>query len=349
MLGDGRTEHLSRWAKHFRRRGDEVWVVSAQAGGCTDIQLVLPVPWSFAAYPMLVPVLRRLIKERKPDLLVAHYLPNYGLLAALSGFEPNVLVAWGSDLLVLPERGWAQRARLRMVAKRGQAFLVDAQMMVEPLIALGAEVERIFVCPFGVDEDVLDLGAMREPTANAVPSILSNRRHEPVYQIELLLDALFLLGHTQQTFHAVLAHAGSQTEMLKAKAAERNLNERISWPGTLDRTGYLESLKRADIYVSTARSDSTSVSLLEAMATGLAVVVPDIPGNREWVKSEQNGILFVPGDAKALASALQTLIASPVRRRQLGESARSTIEERGVWSHTIRRAELLFDQLTSVE
>lgn len=347
MLGDGRTEHLSRWARHFRRRGDEVWVVSAQEGGCTDIRLELPVRWSFAAYPMLVPVLRRLIDERAPDLIVAHYLPNYGLLAVLSGFKPNVLVAWGSDLLVLPGRSWAQRARLRMIAKRGQAFLVDAQMMVGPLVALGAEVERIFVCPFGVDEDVLDLGAMRDFSVAGPPRILCNRRHEPVCQIDLFLDALFLLGHSKQTFDAEIAHEGSQTAKLKENAADRNLTEQITWPGKLDRAGYLKSLERADIYVSPARSDSTSVSLLEAMATGLAVVVPDIPGNREWVTSDQNGLLYAPGDAKALASALQTLIGSPVRRRQLGERARSTIEQRGLWSYTIRRAELLFDQLTS--
>jgi glycosyltransferase involved in cell wall biosynthesis len=157
------------------------------------------------------------------------------------------------------------------------------------------------------------------------------------------------LDNARQTFDAEIAHAGSTTRELKEGALARNLQDRITWPGTLCRPDYLESLSRADIYVSTAQSDSTSVSLLEAMATGLAVVVPDIPGNREWVTSAQNGILYVPGDAKSLASILQSLIASPARRKQLGVRARRTIEERGVWSHTIRRAELLFDQLANAE
>ena len=41
--------------------------------------------------------------------------------------------------------------------------------------------------------------------------------------------------------------------------------------------------RAADTYISCAQSDGTSVSLLEAMATGLPLIVTDIPSNREWV------------------------------------------------------------------
>jgi glycosyltransferase involved in cell wall biosynthesis len=125
------------------------------------------------------------------------------------------------------------------------------------------------------------------------------------------------------------------------------LAEAIRWPGDLCRNRYLDSLAGADIYVSTSPTDSTSVSLLEAMAAGLAVVVPDIAGNREWVKSEESGLLYPAGDARALSSAVMALLQDRGRAAALGRRARAEVEMRGLWSSTIRRAELLFDQLTN--
>src|SRR4029079_13645664 len=74
---------------------------------------------------------------------------------------------------------------------------------------------------------------------------------------------------------------------------------------------------RAEVYVSASRSDSTSQSLLEAMAAGALPVVSDIPGNREWVTDgeranagDRRGLvglaqLFAPGDAQGLADAVE--------------------------------------------
>lgn len=346
MLGDASTPHLGRWGDHFRLRGDTVWIASVQESRYVDFSLPLPVPWPFAGYPLLVPVVKRMIRELKPDILVAHYLPNYGLVAALSGFRPHVIVGWGSDLLVLPKRGPFERARTRLVATRGHAFLVDAQMLVEPLVRFGAPATRVYVCPFGVDDDVLAVGRTTLRPSARSPVVLSNRRLEPAYRVDLLLDALYLISNAHRPFSAVVANAGSAADALRETAAGMGLGESIVWPGNLCRNRYLESLAAADIYVSTSPSDSTSVSLLEAMAAGLAAVVPDIPGNREWIREGHSGLLYPPGDAKALSRAILTLLDSPERAAALGKRARATVEERGRWAHTIRRAELLFDQLT---
>jgi glycosyltransferase involved in cell wall biosynthesis len=350
MLGDARTEHLARWVRHFRRRGDTVWAVSVQAPEFADIVLKPPVRRSFVAYPLLVPVLRRLVAEHAPDLIVAHYLPNYGLMAVLSGFRPHVIVGWGSDLLVLPQRGFLQRARLRLVAVRGQAFLVDAQMLVEPLVRLGAAEERIHVCPFGVDDDVVSAGlGARRPTAN-FPVILCNRRHEHAYRIDLFLAALKLLRNERSRFTATIGNSGSLTPSLVQQADVLGLSAMLTWnhaPSCAHRCAYVRSLLEADVYVSPSPTDSTSVSLLEAMAAGLAVVVPNIPGNREWVTDGTDGLLYPAGNAHALAARLAELVSDPGRCVALGRRARATIEQRGRWTTTIRTAERLFDELVS--
>ena len=63
----------------------------------------------------------------------------------------------------------------------------------------------------------------------------------------------------------------------------------------------LKWFRAADAYVSCAQSDGTSVSLLEAMATGLPAVATDIPSNREWVVDGQNGWLATDASAEEFA------------------------------------------------
>jgi glycosyltransferase involved in cell wall biosynthesis len=66
--------------------------------------------------------------------------------------------------------------------------------------------------------------------------------------------------------------------------------------------------------------------LLEAGACGRAVVATDIPGCREAVAHGETGLLVAPGSAEALAEALRSLLADPVRRRRMGARGRQRIE-----------------------
>jgi glycosyltransferase involved in cell wall biosynthesis len=345
MLGDSGTEHVQRWAAHFRLKGDDVLVASAQASGAADVRFRLPVRWPALGYPMLVPVIKRLADEYKPDVTVAHYLPNYGLLTVLADLHPRLLLAWGSDLLVLPKRGPLQRARLGYVARRGGTFLVDARMLVDPLVALGAPAGRVYICPFGVDEDVWALGLRVKRPRSEFPVLLSTRRMEPAYRNDVLIEALGLLNADGNNVNACIANDGSQREKLKRLCHYVGVSNRVHFAGYLEREGYLSALEASDIYVATSPSDSTSVSLLEAMAAGLACVVPDIPGNREWIRDGHNGVLYPPKDARGLAAAVGTLMAHPERATTLGARARAVVGSSGRWAQTVRLADSLLGEL----
>jgi glycosyltransferase involved in cell wall biosynthesis len=70
--------------------------------------------------------------------------------------------------------------------------------------------------------------------------------------------------------------------------------------------------------------------LLEAMALGLPVIASDIPGPREIVVDGRTGLLFEPGNAKALAEALERLAGDPDTRSEYGSRGRALLEAEGL-------------------
>jgi glycosyltransferase involved in cell wall biosynthesis len=115
--------------------------------------------------------------------------------------------------------------------------------------------------------------------------------------------------------------------------------------GELSTADYRKMLLEADLYVSTALSDSTSVSLLEAMAAKLVCVVTEIPGNSEWITVMENGLTFVPKNDEMLAFLLEKLLEDPALRRRLGGRAFERVAGRAVWEENMADVEEAFLKL----
>jgi glycosyltransferase involved in cell wall biosynthesis len=179
--------------------------------------------------------------------------------------------------------------------------------------------------------------------------IISTRRHEPLYDLDTLLGALECLAGEGLEFSAVLAGEGSRSGALREAARGKGLQRRTEFPGELSPYRLADALREADIYVSTSRSDSTSVSLLEAMACGAFPVVTDIPGNREWVSHGINGLLFPPRDSAALASCLTRAGHDIQMRSRAAEMNVGTIRKRAVWDDNMRRVEEAFLDLAGCQ
>jgi glycosyltransferase involved in cell wall biosynthesis len=85
--------------------------------------------------------------------------------------------------------------------------------------------------------------------------------------------------------------------------------------------------QRADIACLPSYREGLPRSLLEASASGLPLVTTDVPGCRELVKNEINGLIVPPANARELAKALERLLGDDVLRKTLGGNARRIVEE----------------------
>jgi L-malate glycosyltransferase len=341
-LGNASVVHTQRWVEHFRARGHYVRLWSLEPGP-PDLEVwplrPPPTPPSFR-YIAAVPALRRALREFGPDLVDAHFVPNYGLMAAIVGRRPFSVAAWGSDLLLAEQRTGLRRARARFVLERASLVLADAQNLAHAAREFGASAERVRCVPWGVRLDRFRAGGERQRGL-----ILSTRMHERVYDLPTLIEAAAEVLPRHPGTELVIAGEGSLRAELEALAADRLPAGRYRFLGRLPEETLADWIACADLYVSTSLSDSTSLSLLEAMASGAVPVVTDIEGNREWVREGEGARLFPPGDARALAAAIGAALGDDEWRRRARAHNRSVAEARGDWTRNMAEVEALFERI----
>lgn len=323
LLGDATSVHVQRWAREMLARGWRVSLVTARPEPIDGVeQVVLPPVRRSADWLLRTGAARRAVQRLKPDLVHAHYVTSYGYLAARSGWQPLVITAWGTDLLVTPRRGaiwrwltaWSLR-RARLVTGDSDDLLAVARQLAPnvpaALIHWGVDRARFVPVPWA-----------DKPGFEAV----SLRSWEPNYRIDLILHALAQVRRQQPDARLHLLGGGSQEALLRALVEALGLQEAVTFHGRLDDAGMAAVLARCKLSISVPESDATSVSVLESMACGLAVLASDLPANRHWLEP---GPLVPAGDAEALAEQWQMLMQDESRAAALGTANAARIAAEG--------------------
>jgi glycosyltransferase involved in cell wall biosynthesis len=116
--------------------------------------------------------------------------------------------------------------------------------------------------------------------------------------------------------------------MLESRCVDLGLSNRVRFTGHLTRAQLLTSYSNSDIdvFVLASYIEGIPVSAMEASAWGIPCVVTDVGGVKELLGNGA-GILVLPGDAAALAGALDTLLTNPDLRHRLGVAARNRVEQ----------------------
>lgn len=346
LLGDARQVHLRRWAAYFTSAGYDVLTLSLEPGdafpGAFERIRVPGVLPDAARYPLAAVRVRRIMDRFRPDVVSAHFVPNYGMIASLVCREPWVLSTWGSDVMTDPDKSPFHRWRTRFVLNHAAFVTSDARVLSERIRGFGVAEERIREFPYGVDTARFQALA---PPDGAGPRILSNRKLEPVYAVETAVDAMDAIREALPDATLTVAGTGSGRAGLERRAAASPAAASIAFEGAVEHDAMPALLCRHHIYLSTARSDTTSVSLLEAMACGLFPIVTDIPANREWITNGENGRLVPPDEPRRLAVAVVDSWRDAALRARAREINLRIIEERGRWDRSMEPARQLFEAL----
>lgn len=268
--------------------------------------------------------LRKCLKGIKPDLLHGNFVQYDGFRCAISGFRPFLEMIWGDDVLVLPQKYLTSRMMLRYTLRRADAVYCDCHVVKNEIVRLTrTHPENIYVFPqLGVDMSLfnstcqgeLDERGQRWGTTKL---IVMTRQMDSIYGIDVFLKAISLvIRHID--VHALIIGDGFLMPQLQKLSVDLGISNHVTFFGFVENCVLPKYLRMADLYVSSSYSDGSSISLLEAMACGKAVVVSDVFANEEWIKNGDNGLVFPRGDYEKMSHCIIDLLRNDERRNAMG-------------------------------
>lgn len=348
VMADASSVHTGRWCGYFEQAGFDVALFSLE-----DKKIKAPTQFYPAKRPTSIKFLDyylakkkflQVVNDFKPDIVNPHFVVSYGYLATFCKSVPIACTAWGSDLLLLPQRSPFHKRRIARALKSASVCIVDGENLAGIASQYMPE-NKIHNMVWGVDREVMNPTPILSNKKGTSARIMAPRGLPDVYDPQTIIKAAGLLKG-KIDLEITMRGEDDLIDRYQKLIDDSNLSSVISLtPIPNTHLEHVADLYNYDMYLSASLSDSTSVSLLEAMAVGLYPVVSDIPGNRGWITDGQNGTTFKPGSAESLAEAIQKALTMRDRFEEVAQHNHKIISERAIWQDQMKRVEDLFRRL----
>lgn len=334
--------HTEKWVKHFLGLGHEVHVITHENVNIEGAKIHF-VDYSLRNFFSRASKVHRLIREINPDVLHAHQANTCGLYAAsMSGYK-KVVSAWGSDILVSPEKSRIMRLIVKYVIKHADYMTSDSHYMSEKIVKLGGRAEKIYTFPMGVESFLTNY--KHEFTENNFINIISNRRLEEIYNIDIVIKGFAKALEELPNMRLTVAADGSKMQELIELSKELKIEEKIVFTGRYKAEDIGKMLEENAIFISIPESDSTSVSLLEAMCCGLFPIVSNLPANLEWVRDKENGIVIKESSDDELSRAIVWCANNFDILKKASEENAKLIREKALWDNNVKIVEGIYEDI----
>jgi glycosyltransferase involved in cell wall biosynthesis len=264
---------------------------------------------------------------------------------------PVVVILQGDDIFLrdLPEPCQQQAiAEIRTLAEQIDGFLAHSRFYADKMSGyLGIPREKIHVVPLGIDtRDFEGIGIDGVPRAIRPPTVGYLARLAPEKGLHILADAFVLLRNMPGMEEARLRIAGwlgehrrAYVEQVFAKLRSAGLKDAFEYVGEVDRRGKVEFLKSIDaLSVPTTYEEPKGLFVLEALAAGVPVVMPEHGSFPETIVELGGGLLHRPGDARHLAEQLRELLQHAIG---ISDARQRALQHRGSRSVAARTLEAL--------
>jgi glycosyltransferase involved in cell wall biosynthesis len=297
-------------------------------------------PWQM---PRAIVRLARLCDALRPEVVLSAFsYPSFvtGNALALARHRPGWVARVASD----PQRdesGWL-RPWMRRLYRRADLVVANSQALVWRFDLVYPELRgRVRRLPNATDFALLDRLAAEavEPPAPGRLRVASAGRLARVKRFDLLLDALARL-RAHRDVELVVCGEGPERSRLERRARRLGLDDRVRLLGF--QANPHRWIASAQLFALASDSEGLPNALIEAQGLGVAAVATDCPsGPREIVDDGETGLLVPPGDAAALAAAIDALAGDPARRLAMGAAARTRARARFSAAEVTRELEAL--------
>ena len=329
----GIEQTVSRLALGAARAGHEVTVLCSAHGARRDrdeildgVRVIRCAEWARAASTPICPGMPGRLARLEADVLHLQFPSPPGEVSCLLAHRRTpMVVSYQADITrqaaVLP----FYRPVIHAVLQRARVIMAASPQYIEHSAFLRRYRSKCRVVPLGIElEPYADLARYNTEAAvlraryGSGPLVIFAGRFRYYKGLRVLLNAM---THVRGTL--VLVGGGGEESELRRLHTELGLGNRVYFAGSLDNAGLLAHYRAADVAVlpSILAAEAFGLVLIEAMASGLPVVSTELGTGTSFVNQHgETGLVVLPGDAGALAEALNHLLGNPELRQRMGQA-----------------------------
>ncbi len=289
--------------------------------------------------------MRRILRERRVDLVIAHYNEAgcLGPMLRARGIPLAFLATWQTySYLDREYRGlqgklkkWSEQKYTVEPHRRADILFAISEFTRGELVdILGVERERIVIAPLGVRETFT--GIERDDTRPGITRFLFFGRVVPSKGFRDALEALGKLaqrGVTDWTFRMI---GEGRHDLARQAAEEFGISAQVTITGSTDDAGLQRELANADLAILPSHAESFGLSIAEAQGAGIPVVAYAAGSVPEVVADGETGWLAPLFDVDALSASIEEAVRDPDKTRAMGRAARERVQRLFNWTNTAR-------------
>lgn len=304
--------------------------------------------------------LRELIQQTQPDIIHAHSPVLNALPSLWDGWQLGLPVVYEmraswEDAAV--DHGTTVEGSLRykisralesFALKRADHITTICEGLRSDILSRGIPADRITVVPNAVDAKSFRFGVEADPALRQLlglngATVLGFAGSFYGYEgLELLLEAARRLLPKHPDLRVLLVGGGPQEAALKAQAQSNGLQDRVIFTGRVPHADVQRYYELIDVLAYPRLPIRltelvTPLKPLEAMAQGRIFVASDVGGHRELIRHGETGFLFPAGDAGALETAIDTVLANRDMWPRVKAQARQFVEQERTWTTSVSR------------
>lgn len=236
---------------------------------------------------------KRLLKRFRPDMIIFYQVNITAFITALAKKKeiPTIAVAIGSDVLIMPKRGWLFRKMLTYTLNHSDAISANTPYLME-------QIQKY--CKKDMPSALSHLGITPIKAVEKEDIVFSNRLHKPLYRIDDIIKAFanFVSIADYSHWRLVVAAEGRENE-LKDLANSLGISRNVDFLGWLSNEENAKYYAKSRIFVSIPESDSMPTSLLEAMSAECIPIIADLPSYRGLIENGRNALVISDNEIKS--------------------------------------------------
>ena len=225
-----------------------------------------------------------------------------------------------------------------------KADLIHAwgKVMADHMVQSRADMTKVLLLPKGIN---LKHFVFKDRQDSTFIEAIVTRALEPEYKHEDILKAFGLLKKKNIPFRLVIVGDGSMRKTLEKLAVDLHIEKDVIFKGRTPNHEVALLLQEANFYISMPTTEGVSASLFEAMACGCFPIVSDLPGNRSWIRHQENGILIPNGKFKIVAEEIQYAAERTIWRKAVVARNRKFVEEQANYALNMKRIAEAYHEL----